>query len=159
MYIPPLAPYTLSSFPKHGYNLAHLKAPSTIYKCREKVQFCKIVRKLRCCAFKWIYLKTHCCTCPLTTCKHVVQFVVFTKITSHCCLSMHHNGMHHVWWWEEVFEMREWINICSQFSSSSSSSSWSMVWWHRSTLERLQVKESNPETPIPNYRYSLVESM
>ncbi len=91
VYIPPLAPYTLSSFPKHGYNLAHLKVPSTIYKCREKVQFCKRPRKLQCRTFKWIYLKTRYCTCPLTTCKHVVQFAVFTKsqvVVALWCIAM-----------------------------------------------------------------------
>jgi hypothetical protein len=55
--------------------------------------------------------------------------------------------------------MKEWTNICSQFSSSSSSSSWSMAWWHISTLETLQVRESNLETPVLNCQYSLVESM
>jgi hypothetical protein len=34
-----------------------------------------------------------------------------------------------------------------------------VAWWHRSTLETLQVRESNPETPVPDCRYSLVESM
>jgi hypothetical protein len=28
VYRPPSTPYTLSSFPKHGSNLAHLKVPS-----------------------------------------------------------------------------------------------------------------------------------
>ncbi len=146
-------------FPQTWFLLCTLKGSLYInYKCKEKVQFCKRAKNLWCDTFKQIYLKTRC-TCPLTTCKHVVQFVVFTKVTNHYHLQMCCNGMHDVWWWEEVFEVWECTNIFSQFSSSSSSSSWSMAWWHKCTLETLQVKESNLETLIPNCWYSLVESM